>query len=229
MSAVVSAAVGATFAALRAELEAALTGAGTDPVERLRALCPSYLAVAAQQPGRYRVFGGLRQAPPGVGGDVFMLRVGVLEALTSLAPERRTAPNDVLEPLHLARSCYDRVAGRVGVALADVLQAKGWLEASETNDDVTAEVETGLAAFGVDLPALRKQRRHFGRPCLDWTERRPHIAGASGAALMARLLERQWLKKDPGARVLHLTRAGQAGLERVLGLSVRVDPVKPSS
>ncbi len=143
-----------------------------------------------------------------------------LEALMSLRPEQRTAPNDVLEPIYLARSCYDHVAGRVGVALADALQTKGWLTATEMNYEVTAEGETGFTTFGIDLPALRKQRRHFARLCLDWTERRPHIAGALGAALMARLLERRWLKKDPKERVLYLTRAGQEGLERVLGISV---------
>lgn len=144
-----------------------------------------------------------------------------LEALMSLGPEQRKAQNAVLEPIHIARSCYDHVAGCVGVALADALQTKGWLTATETNYDVTAEGETGLTAFGIDLAALRKQRRHLARPCLDWTERRPHVAGALGAALMAQLLERQWLKKDPKERVLHLTRAGQEGLKRVFDVSVK--------
>ena len=143
-----------------------------------------------------------------------------LEALMSLRPEQRTAPNDVLEPIHLARSCYDHVAGRLGVALADALQTKGWLTATEMDYEVTTKGEAALTAFGLDLTALRKQRRHFARPCLDWTERRHHVAGALGAAFMAQLLERRWLKKDPKGRVLHLTRAGQEGLERVLGVKL---------
>lgn len=143
-----------------------------------------------------------------------------LEALMSVRSEQVTTRNSSPEPIHLARSCYDHVAGRVGVALADALQTKGWLVATETTYEVTAEGETGFTAFDIDLAALRKQRRHFARPCLDWTERRPHVAGALGAALMVQLLERRWLKKDPRERVLHLTRAGQEGLERVLGVKV---------
>ena len=131
-----------------------------------------------------------------------------------------TVLNDVLEPIHIARSCYDHVAGRLGVALADALQTKGWLTATEMDYEVTTKGEAALTAFGLDLTALRKQRRHFARPCLDWTERRHHVAGALGAAFMAQLLERRWLKKDPKGRVLHLTRAGQEGLERVLGVKL---------
>lgn len=165
--------------------------------------------LALEKQGRHRYY---RLASPEV--------AAALEALMSLRPEQVTAQSDALEPVHLARSCYDHVAGRVGVALADGLQAKGWLTATETAYEVTTEGETAFTAFGLNLTALRKQRRNFARPCLDWTERRHHVAGALGAALMVQLLERRWLKKDPKGRVLHLTRAGQEGLERVLGISV---------
>jgi DNA-binding transcriptional ArsR family regulator len=143
-----------------------------------------------------------------------------LEALMSLTSERVEVQSNTLESIHLARSCYDHVAGRVGVALADALQAKGWLATTEKSYEVTAGGEAAFTEFGIDLAALRKQRRHFARQCLDWTERRHHVAGALGAALMVRLLERGWLKKDLGDRVLRVTGAGYEGLERVLGVRV---------
>lgn len=165
--------------------------------------------LALEKQGRHRYY---RLASPEV--------AAALEALMSLRADKVTALNDVLEPIHLARSCYDHVAGRLGVALADGLQAKGWLTATETGYEVTVGGETAFTDLGIDLATLRKQRRHFARQCLDWTERRPHVGGALGAALMIQLLERRWLKKDSKERVLHLTKPGQDGLERAFGVRV---------
>ena len=137
-----------------------------------------------------------------------------IEALMSLVPTQETKQAEVLEPIHLARSCYDHVAGRVGVALADGMQERDWLRAKGKDFDITQKGEKAFAAFGIDLSSLEKQRRYLARQCLDWTERRHHVGGALGAALMANLLERKWLKQGDEARVLHITRTGLEGLER---------------
>jgi DNA-binding transcriptional ArsR family regulator len=138
-----------------------------------------------------------------------------LEALMLLTPNKKTHKTNALEPIYLARSCYDHIAGRLGVDLADALQAKGWLKVENKDFTVTHKGEKGLAELGLDLAVLKKQRRHFARQCLDWTERRHHVAGALGAALMTEMLERAWLKKDATTRVLYVTRAGREGLEQV--------------
>ena len=137
-----------------------------------------------------------------------------LEALMLLTPRAKAVETKPLEAIHLARSCYDHIAGRAGVLLADALQQKGWLDTNKQDFIVTPKGEKGFSDFGIKLEPLKKQRRHFARRCLDWSERRHHIAGALGAALMTTLLERKWLKKDESARVLHITRAGLEGLEK---------------
>ena len=159
--------------------------------------------LALEKQGRHRYY---RLASAEVGT--------ALEALMALSPRQEKSNAQPLEPIHLARSCYDHVAGRVGVILADAFQEKDWLQVNEKDYAVTPKGEKAFEAFGLDLPSLRKQRRHFARQCLDWTERRHHVAGALGAALMTNLLERKWLKKDKSARVLHVTRAGFEGFEK---------------
>lgn len=144
-----------------------------------------------------------------------------IEALMSLAPKDKRPNPEAIEPIYFARSCYDHIAGRVGVALADSFQTKAWLSVKEKDFEITSKGQEGFTAFGLDLEPLTKQRRHFARQCLDWTERRHHVAGALGAALMTELLERKWLKKDHAERVLHVTRAGYEGLESVFDVRLQ--------
>jgi hypothetical protein len=83
---------------------------------------------------------------------------------------------------------------------------------------LTPSGETWLTTFGVDVVGARQRRRAFARACLDWTERRPHLAGALGGALLARLIEIGWLERWDGERVLLLTPLGEAGLRSELGV-----------
>lgn len=163
--------------------------------------------LALEKQGRHRYY---RLANPEV--------ATALEALMSLTPAQKKIAAKPLEPIHLARSCYDHIAGRVGVALADALQEKGWLAAGAKDYQVTPLGEDAFAAFGINLDTTRKQRRHFARQCLDWSERRHHLAGALGAALLDELLRRKWLKKDTRQRVLHVTSKGYEGLEHTFNL-----------
>jgi DNA-binding transcriptional ArsR family regulator len=116
------------------------------------------------------------------------------------------------QALREARSCYDHLAGRAGVALADVLVAHGALELADGAVLVPVGAEVHYReAFGIDLAAL-PSRRPLVRACTDWTERRPHVAGALGAALLVSMLERGWLRRRPDGRALNVTAAGRAAL-----------------
>src|SRR5262249_18392892 len=97
--------------------------------------------------------------------------------------------------LRLARSCYDHIAGTLGVAVHDRLLADGWLAGLKGHDayDVTEKGEAQFAKLGVDVGEARRARRRFACPCLDWSERRPHLAGAVGAALLNSALQGGWL------------------------------------
>lgn len=123
--------------------------------------------------------------------------------------------------LRAARSCYDHIAGTLGVAVHDRLLADGWLAGLKGHDayDVTDKGETQFAKLGIDVGAARRARRRFACPCLDWSERRPHLAGAVGAALLSSALERGWLLRDLDSRSLRLTRSGQ----RVFGAQLGVN------
>jgi DNA-binding transcriptional ArsR family regulator len=146
-----------------------------------------------------------------------------LEALAAVAPLKRPAGLRAWqhgEALRAARSCYDHLAGVAGVALADALVARGVLEPGEGAFAITPGGDRALAAFGLDMGAVRGARRATARACLDWSERRPHVAGALGAALLDELLRRRWLRRRPDGRALTLTPAGAAGLAADLGVSL---------
>jgi DNA-binding transcriptional ArsR family regulator len=116
------------------------------------------------------------------------------------------------QALREARSCYDHLAGRAGVALADDLLHKGALIERDGAFEVPpAAREHYRERFGVDPETLRT-RRPLARACSDWTERRPHLAGALGAALLDAMLEREWLKRRPDGRALNLTARGREAL-----------------
>jgi DNA-binding transcriptional ArsR family regulator len=139
----------------------------------------------------------------------------VLEALAQISP--RVTPIGLRqvrasEALRLARSCYDHLAGLAGVALY-----KGWL--SEGGATLTRSGEAALEPLGIELQRLRHGRRPLVRSCLDWTERRPHLAGAVGAALLTYALDREWLSRIPGQpRALRITDEGGDGLAAAFGL-----------
>ena len=134
-----------------------------------------------------------------------------LEALSRLAdpppPVGLRAVNR-REALRHARSCYDHLAGRAGIALADALVERGALAATDGAFAVTGH-DALFDALDVDLDALRQQRRPLVRACADWTERRPHLAGALGAALLDGMLARGWLRPRTDGRALDITPAGR--------------------
>jgi DNA-binding transcriptional ArsR family regulator len=142
-----------------------------------------------------------------------------IEGLASLAPARpvrslRQANRNTAE--RAARSCYDHLAGALGVALADGLCGAGALD----RESLALVDPAPLAVLGVDVAALGRGRRPLTRSCLDWSERRPHVAGALGAALLDALLAASWVVRRPTGRAVAVTARGRAGLREALGLEV---------
>jgi hypothetical protein len=113
-------------------------------------------------------------------------------------------------PVRLARTCYDHLAGVAGVRLLDGMLARGWLERSgEGGRDlaVTARGSSALGRLGVNLPIARRSRRALAIDCPDWTERRPHLGGALGAALLTAMLDQGRVRLRPGERAVDLQAA----------------------
>jgi DNA-binding transcriptional ArsR family regulator len=160
--------------------------------------------------GRFRYF---RLAGPQV--------AAAIEALCLLAPEtpqRRLGPAE--ETLRAARTCYDHLAGRLGVAVLDALLAARHLRADGDELATTPIGRAFFARLGIDAEAVARQRRGFARPCLDWSERRPHLAGALAAALLERCLVLGWIRRLPDTRAVLVTPAGAQGLAALLSIDI---------
>jgi DNA-binding transcriptional ArsR family regulator len=146
-----------------------------------------------------------------------------LETLIGLAvsgPPRRGQPGPRDEAMRYARTCFDHLAGRLGVALAWSLVAQGSLAAEDLRFVVTGDGEARFAAFGLDLASLRRGRRPVTRSCLDWSERRPHLGGALAAALLTRAETLGWIERDKTSRAVTLSEAGRQGFRETFGLDL---------
>ncbi len=139
----------------------------------------------------------------------------LLEGLMGLAARNgrlRTRPGPRDPALRAARVCYDHLAGDWGVRLYDALLADGRLDDAGGSPVLTARGRAFFAAEGIDVGALAASRRPLCRACLDWSERRPHLAGALGKAILDHALSRHWLRRVPGSRALAVTPPGLAVL-----------------
>jgi DNA-binding transcriptional ArsR family regulator len=126
------------------------------------------------------------------------------------------AAND--DALRFARSCYDHLAGQVGVAVTDALVAMGHIVLTDEGGEVTSSGGRFFSAFGVNL--MPRTRRIFCQPCLDWSERRYHLKGLVGARILDRLLNLGWLKRVSGSRALQLTSSGRTGLPELFQIEI---------
>ena len=118
-----------------------------------------------------------------------------------------------------ARMCYDHLAGRLGVGITDALLKRGCLGLATGSLALTPAGRGWFKRFGVDVAAIEEARRPLVRTCLDWTERREHLAGALGAALASEMLEHDWLRRAREGRALLITTAGRRAVQRIFGLS----------
>ncbi len=147
-----------------------------------------------------------------------------LEALSVLAGgSRGTFVSTTPVRLRTARTCYDHIAGALGVSLNDRLKALGWLSGASASDhgyDLTPHGAKALEALGIDIQSTRGLRRRFAFACLDWSERRPHVGGALGAALLGVALKRKWVVQDLDCRALSVTPVGRREMLTRFGLHV---------
>jgi DNA-binding transcriptional ArsR family regulator len=170
--------------------------------------------IAVTKQGRYRYY---RIASPLVAR---MLESIIAVAAIDVPP--RYQPRSIRDDaLRFARTCYDHLAGQVGVAIADALVANGHIVLTEDGGELTAAGARFLTEFGADLNARGK--RVFCRPCLDWSERRHHVAGLVGAEIWRRCLELGWFKRERDSRALRLTTAGRAGLLDTFGIDLATE------
>ena len=187
--------------------------------EHLTKLAEARLIVVTKQ-GRYRYY---RIASPLVAR---MLESIIAVAAIDMPP--RYQPRSIRDDaLRFARTCYDHLAGQVGVAIADALVANGHIVLTEDGGELTAAGARFLTEFGADLNVRGK--RVFCRPCLDWSERRPHVAGLVGAEIWRRCLELGWFKRERDSRALRVTPLGRAGLLDTFGIDLATEPTPHSS
>jgi len=136
-----------------------------------------------------------------------------LEALSVLAGGTGdTFVPSTREPLRAARTCYDHIAGSLGVALHDRIFAMGWMTGDAADApayELTSRGARALEGLGVDVDRARGLRRRFAFACVDWSERRPHLGGAVGAALLQVVLKRRWVIQELDSRILSVTAMGR--------------------
>ncbi|MGH1574876.1 ArsR/SmtB family transcription factor [Methylobacterium sp. P31] len=167
------------------------------------------LGVAVQ--GRHRYF---RLASPEVAR--MLETILVVAAAGPEAAKPRATPK-ISPELRAARTCYDHLAGRLGVAIADALVSRGLIVLGEEAGEATEAGHAWLARFGVPVQPVGRTKRLFCRPCLDWSEGRPHLAGRLGAALCRRCEELGWVERPRNGRVVTVTEAGRSGFAEAFG------------
>jgi DNA-binding transcriptional ArsR family regulator len=168
--------------------------------------------VVVEARGRSRLF---RLAGPEV--------AEALEALTRIAPSvgvKSLRQAEATKALKRARTCYDHLAGELGTALTDALVTRRLLRRNGDVFEVTEGGARWLAGLDIDVAALGRGRRSLARACLDWTERRPHLAGALGAEFAQVFFSRGWVRRLPGGRAIAVTSTGHAWLRREFELAV---------
>lgn len=144
----------------------------------------------------------------------------LLETLMRLSTDDRslhtlTGPRDAA--MRHARVCYNHLAGNKGIQLHDSLLASKALILSNGNLTLTDSGQTFMQEFGIDLQALKASRSPLCRECLDWSERRSHLAGSLGRALLARFERMKWVKRDPDSRIITFSTKGERAFNQTFG------------
>ncbi|MGO4388551.1 ArsR/SmtB family transcription factor [Microvirga sp. 2YAF29] len=168
--------------------------------------------IALERQGRHRYY---RLASPEVAQAI-----EALMAVASFGPRRHRPVGPKDEALRNARTCYDHLAGRLGIAIADSLSLRNHVVLSESAGVITEEGQRFLCDLGIDLDAGPKGSRAPCRTCLDWSERRPHLSGRLGAALCTRFFELGWIARIKDSRALSVTAEGRGGLKSTFGIEI---------
>lgn len=150
----------------------------------------------------------------------------MLETIMHVAAEQDIAeatrrihvgPKD--EALRAARTCYDHLAGRLGVSVADAMTGRGLVELDADGGTVTEDGRRFLREFGADLDTPPRVKRMFIRSCLDWSERRPHLGGHVATIITQRCFQLDWVRRQQGSRALFVTPHGREGFRKFFGFS----------
>jgi DNA-binding transcriptional ArsR family regulator len=189
------------------------------------ALCSGASPQAASGHLKKLVEGGLLTARPAGRRRLFQIActevATAIETLASIAPRTpivSLGQHTALQRLREARSCYDHLAGRLGVRLTDALVERKALKAAGREFEVTSAGVEIFRSLGVDVARANRTQRQLARVCIDWTERRPHLAGTLGAALLEAVLRSGWVERIHRDRSLHVTAAGRSAFARVFGV-----------
>jgi DNA-binding transcriptional ArsR family regulator len=171
--------------------------------------------------------GGLLKAERSGRQQLYSIAAGqVAEALETLlllapaTPVRSLHGSTRMRNLRWARMCYDHLAGVVGVAVTETLSARRTIAQQDGAWVLGPSGQQVLGRLGIDAAAVPHRTRPLLRPCLDWTERRHHLAGGLGAAVSAELCRREWVRRVEGTRIVLVTPAGTTGLSSWLGLDL---------
>lgn len=171
--------------------------------------------LAVEKQGRHRYH---RLAGPEVAGLLERLMEWTVGAEPRRARPIATGPRDAA--MRRARTCYDHLAGQLGVAISDSLVARNIVTFSDEGGLLSPDGAEALREMGFTLPVTKlKGTRPLCRPCLDWSERRPHIAGVLGATIASHAFEQSWIRRIDGSRAVSVTRKGEAELKRVFGVA----------
>lgn len=181
--------------------------------EHLAKLADMNLVTCVRQ-GRHRYY---RLASPLVGRMVESITL--VAAVQAPARRRPSSPRE--HALRLARTCYDHLAGRLGVAIATAMVERGHVVLGEDGGEVTEAGALFLRdGLGVEMAQIRRGKRAFCRPCLDWSERKPHLAGAVGAAIAERCFASGWIARERYGRVVAVSAPGHEALRATFGFEL---------
>jgi DNA-binding transcriptional ArsR family regulator len=146
-----------------------------------------------------------------------------LETFQVIAPRRPVRSlrqSEETKALCFARTCYDHLAGKLGVSVTQAMVQHGYLVEAEKSYLLTTEGEQWFRHISIDVSEVTRKRRAFAVPCLDWSERHYHLAGALGAGLASRLFQQGWIVRSPTSRAIRLSDVGQRGLLQELDLQL---------
>ncbi|MNK63194.1 Helix-turn-helix domain protein [compost metagenome] len=170
--------------------------------------------VSVTKQGRHRYYGIPDQQVAQVMESLLSIsRPGEIRSL-------RQAQQD--EQIRLARTCYDHIAGNLGVQIANSLLQLGVLEADQGQDQftLTEKGEEFFSRLQIDAAEVKRRRRSFSHKCLDWSERQYHLAGALGEALLYKMIELQWIQRLPYTRAIRITDEGRKGLREIFLIEI---------
>ena len=169
--------------------------------------------LSVESEGRHRYY---KIARPDVAHALEALgAISTLQRPSSISRDRQT------DALYLARSCYDHLAGRIAVEMAQGLESSKIIRARGNREyEIGSAGNAWFARIGIGIEELRRSRRVFARECLDWTERKPHIAGALGAAILSRFIALAWIVRRPKTRAVRITQTGSREFQKRFGISL---------